>query len=62
MIAVLNQEQQTRDSAGSMPVHVATEDTDLTAELKRGLSFVRREKEPSADKELAGRSKKTKHK
>ena len=23
------------------PVHVATEDTDLTAELKRGLSFVR---------------------
>ncbi len=27
-------------------VHVATENTDLTAELKRGLSFVRREKEP----------------
>jgi len=26
------------------PVHVATEDTDLTAELKRGLSFLRREK------------------
>ena len=26
------------------PVHVATEDTDLTAELKRGLSFVRHEK------------------
>ena len=26
------------------PVHVATEDTDLTAELKRGLSFVRQEK------------------
>ena len=26
------------------PVHVATEQTDLTAELKRGLSFVRREK------------------
>ena len=26
------------------PVHVATDDTDLTAELKRGLSFVRREK------------------
>jgi hypothetical protein len=25
------------------PVHVATENTDLTAELKRGLSFVRRE-------------------
>jgi hypothetical protein len=26
------------------PVHVATENTDLTAELKRGLSFVRHEK------------------
>jgi hypothetical protein len=26
------------------PVHVATENTDLTAELKRGLSFVRNEK------------------
>jgi hypothetical protein len=26
------------------PVHVATGDTDLTAELKRGLSFVRHEK------------------
>lgn len=26
------------------PVHVATENTDLTAELKRGLSFVRKEK------------------
>jgi hypothetical protein len=26
------------------PVHVATEDTDLTAELKRGLSFVRHKK------------------
>jgi hypothetical protein len=30
------------------PVHVATGNTDLTAELKRGLSFVRREKEPNA--------------
>ena len=44
------------------PVHVATGDTDLTAELKRGLSFVRREKEPSASKELAGKSKKAKRK
>jgi len=44
------------------PVHVATENTDLTAELKRGLSFVRREKEPSASKELAGKSKKAKRK
>src|ERR1700730_18493658 len=40
------------------PVHIATENTDLTAELKRGLSFVRREKEPSASKELARKSKK----
>lgn len=29
------------------PVHTATEDTDLTAELKRGLSYVRHEKKPS---------------
>jgi hypothetical protein len=28
------------------PVHVATNDTDLTAELKRGLSFVRHERRP----------------
>ncbi len=36
------------------PVHVATEDTDLAAELKRGLSFVRREKpaEKKSRKEL----------
>jgi len=26
------------------PVHVATENTDLAAELRRGLSFIRREK------------------
>ena len=43
------------------PVHVSTENTDLMAELKRGLSFVRREKEPSAGAELAG-SKKAKRK
>lgn len=42
------------------PVHVATDNTDLTAELKRGLLFVRREKEPSVGKKLAGRSKKAK--
>ena len=30
------------------PVHVATESTDLTAELRRGLSFVRGEKQPKA--------------
>jgi len=29
------------------PVHAATETTDLTAELKRGLSYVRQEKKPS---------------
>jgi hypothetical protein len=28
------------------PVHTVTEDTDLTAELKRGLSYVRNEKKP----------------
>ena len=28
------------------PVHAATESSDLTAELKRGLSYVRREKKP----------------
>jgi hypothetical protein len=26
------------------PVHVATENTDLSAELRRGLSFIRKEK------------------
>jgi hypothetical protein len=30
------------------PVHFATADTDLTAELKRGLSFVRAEHKPGA--------------
>ncbi len=30
------------------PVHVATDETDLTAELKRGLSFVRKEAEDKA--------------
>ena len=38
------------------PVHIATDDTDLTAELKRGLSFVRKE----ADKKPA-KPKKAKH-
>jgi hypothetical protein len=28
------------------PVHVATDNTDLSAELKRGLSFIRHEKNP----------------
>jgi hypothetical protein len=42
------------------PVHVATENTDLTAELKRGLSFIRREPEgPNKKKEsaLSGKAK-----
>jgi phage terminase Nu1 subunit (DNA packaging protein) len=42
------------------PVHVATEDADLAAELMRGLAFVRREKEPNAAKKLTARSKKAK--
>jgi len=29
------------------PVHTVTENTDLTAELKRGLSYVRKEKKAS---------------
>ena len=37
------------------PVHVATEDTDLTAELKRGLSFIDHEKQ--ADKKPSRRVK-----
>ena len=41
------------------PVHVATENTDLTAELKRGLSFIRREPERPQKKqsELSGKAK-----
>lgn len=34
------------------PIHVATENGDLTAELKRGLSFVRHEKPRVAKKKL----------
>lgn len=33
------------------PVHVATENTDLAAELKRGLSFIRSEKTAKGKKE-----------
>jgi hypothetical protein len=32
------------------PVHVATEDTDLASELKRGLSFIRGKNQPSGEK------------
>jgi hypothetical protein len=34
-------------SESGKPVHAATETTDVTPELKRGLSYVRREKKPS---------------
>jgi len=40
------------------PVHVATEETDLAAEPRRGLAFIRREKEPNAAKKQTARSKK----
>lgn len=36
-----------RESGGE-PVHVATGEGDLSAELKRGLAFVRSEKHPTA--------------
>jgi hypothetical protein len=42
------------------PVHVATEDTDLTAELKRGLSFVRSEKIDKPKKEPSVLARKAK--
>jgi hypothetical protein len=42
------------------PVHVATEETDLAAELKRGLAFVRRDKEPNATKKQTDQLKKAK--
>jgi hypothetical protein len=32
------------------PVHAMTESTDLAAELKRGLAFIRNEKQPPAKK------------
>ena len=37
------------------PVHVATDDTDLTAGLKRGLSFVRSEQ--GSDKKTSKKAK-----
>jgi hypothetical protein len=42
------------------PVHVATENTDLTAELRRGLSFIRREKPDRQEKKQPALSKKAK--
>jgi len=38
------------------PVHVATENTDLLAELKRGLSFIRGRKNSSAHKFVVQRA------
>ncbi|MFZ0733980.1 MAG: hypothetical protein WAM79_16785 [Candidatus Sulfotelmatobacter sp.] len=40
------------------PVHVATDETDLTAELKRGLSYVRKERPSGAGRKSAGTKKK----
>jgi hypothetical protein len=40
------------------PVHVATENTDLAAELKRGLSYIRREKQLSGEKAAQPRTRK----
>jgi hypothetical protein len=42
------------------PLHVATADTDLTAELKRGLSFIRREKPERPDKKQSALPRKAK--
>jgi hypothetical protein len=42
------------------PVHVATENTDLTAELKRGLSFIRHEKQERPKKKQSASSRKVK--
>jgi hypothetical protein len=42
------------------PIHVATEETDLAAELKRGLAFVRRDKVPNVAKKKTVQPKKTK--
>jgi hypothetical protein len=44
------------------PVHIATESTDLAAELKRGLSFVRGEKESRDNKKETAVLKKGKRK
>ncbi len=41
-------------------VHVATENTDLTAELKRGLSFVRSEKPETPKKKPSALARKAK--
>ncbi len=40
------------------PVHVATEGTDLSAELKRGLTFIRQEKRQQEEKSKQAQTKK----
>ena len=42
------------------PVHVVTENTDLSSELKRGLSFIRGGKNPSGEESVLRRSRKRK--
>jgi hypothetical protein len=42
------------------PVHVATDNTDLTAELKRGLSFIRRAEPPKPTNKQSALSGKAK--
>jgi hypothetical protein len=42
------------------PVHVATDNTDLTAELKRGLSFIRHEKPETPKKKPSALPRKAK--
>ena len=41
-----------RESAGE-PVQIATDETDLSAELKRGLSLVRKQTHKSPEKKVA---------
>jgi hypothetical protein len=37
------------------PDHAAVETTELTAELKRGLSYIRNEKQPKGPKQRVGK-------
>ena len=42
------------------PIHVATENTDLSAELRRGLSFLRKEKNAPEAKSTSQRTARSK--
>ena len=44
------------------PVHIATESTDLSAELKRGLSYIRNEKQSAKQKSAPQKKAKSKSK